>query len=57
VVVELGYGTAGMAADDEVYGLIDGYRDGAAAELIAIAARDVAPAPTTINHLQAASLP
>jgi NADPH:quinone reductase-like Zn-dependent oxidoreductase len=53
----LGYGTAGMAADDEVYGLIDGYRDGAAAELIAIAARDVAPAPTTINHLQAASLP
>jgi NADPH:quinone reductase-like Zn-dependent oxidoreductase len=57
VVVELGYGTAGMAIGDEVYGLIDGYRDGAAAELIAIEARDVALAPTTIDHVQAASLP
>jgi NADPH:quinone reductase-like Zn-dependent oxidoreductase len=57
VVVGLGYGTAGVAVGDEVYGLIDGYRDGAAAELIAIEARDVAPAPTTIDHVQAASLP
>jgi NADPH:quinone reductase-like Zn-dependent oxidoreductase len=57
VVVELGYGTAGVAVGDEVYGLIDGYRDGAAAERIAIEARDVAPAPTTIDHVQAASLP
>jgi NADPH:quinone reductase-like Zn-dependent oxidoreductase len=57
VVVGLGYGTAGVAVGDEVYGLIDGYRDGAAAELIAIEARDVAPAPTTIDHAQAASLP
>jgi NADPH:quinone reductase-like Zn-dependent oxidoreductase len=56
-VVELGYGTAGVAVGDEVYGLIDGYRDGAAAELIAIEARDIAPAPTTIDHVQAASLP
>jgi NADPH:quinone reductase-like Zn-dependent oxidoreductase len=57
VVVGLGYGTAGVAVGDEVYGLIDGYRDGAAAELIAIEARDVAPAPTTLDHVQAASLP
>ncbi len=57
VVVGLGYGTAGVAVGDEVYGLIDGYRDGAAAELITIEARDVAPAPTTIDHVQAASLP
>ena len=42
VVVGVGYGTAGVAVGDEVYGLIDGYRDGAAAELIAIEARDVA---------------
>ena len=28
VVVELGYGTAGVSVGDEVYGLIDGYRDG-----------------------------
>jgi NADPH:quinone reductase-like Zn-dependent oxidoreductase len=57
VVVELGYGTAGIAVGDEVYGLIDGYRDGAAAELIAIEARDVAPAPRTIDHVHTAALP
>ena len=57
MVVGLGYGTAGVAVGDEVFGLIDGYRDGAAAELIAIEARDVAPKPTTIDHVHAASLP
>jgi NADPH:quinone reductase-like Zn-dependent oxidoreductase len=57
VVVGLGYGTAGVDVGEEVYGLIDGYRDGGAAELIAIEARDVAPAPTTIDHVAAASLP
>jgi NADPH:quinone reductase-like Zn-dependent oxidoreductase len=57
VVVGLGYGTAGIAVGDEVFGLIDGYRDGAAAELIAIEARDVAAAPTSVDHVQAASLP
>jgi NADPH:quinone reductase-like Zn-dependent oxidoreductase len=57
VVVALGYGTAGVAVGDEVYGLIDGYRDGAAAELIAIEARDIAPKPTTIDHVHAAAIP
>jgi NADPH:quinone reductase-like Zn-dependent oxidoreductase len=57
VVVALGYGTAGVSVGDEVYGLIDGYRDGAAAELIAIEARDVAPKPTTIDHMHAAAIP
>jgi NADPH:quinone reductase-like Zn-dependent oxidoreductase len=57
VVVALGYGTAGIQVGDEVFGLIDGYRDGAAAELIAIEARDVAPKPTTIDFVQAATLP
>jgi NADPH:quinone reductase-like Zn-dependent oxidoreductase len=57
VVVALGYGTAGVEVGDEVFGLIDGYRDGAAAELIAIEARDVAPKPTTLDHVHAAALP
>jgi NADPH:quinone reductase-like Zn-dependent oxidoreductase len=57
VVAALGYGTAGVAVGDEVYGLIDGYRDGAAAELIAIEARDIAPKPTTIDHVHAAAIP
>jgi NADPH:quinone reductase-like Zn-dependent oxidoreductase len=57
VVVALGYGTAGVAVGDEVYGLIDGYRNGAAAELIAIEARDIAPKPATIDHVHAAAIP
>src|SRR5437879_6075216 len=32
VVVALGYGTAGVSVGDEVYGLIDGYSAGGAAE-------------------------
>jgi NADPH:quinone reductase-like Zn-dependent oxidoreductase len=57
VVAALGYGTAGAAVGDEVYGLVDGYRDGAAAELIAIEARDVAPKPATVDHVHAAAIP
>lgn len=57
VVVALGSGTAGVAVGDEVYGLSDAYRDGAAAELIAVAARDVAPKPASVDHVHAAALP
>ena len=56
-VVALGYGTAGFEVGDEVYGLIDGYRDGAAAEYIAVEARDVALKPRTIDHVHAAAIP
>ena len=57
VVVALGYGTAGVSVGDEVYGLIDGYRDGWAAELVAIEARSVAPKPTTVDFVAAAAIP
>ena len=57
VVVALGYGTAGVEVGDEVFGLIDGYRDGAAAEYIAIEARDVAPKPKSVDHVHAAAIP
>ena len=57
VVVALGSGTAGVAVGDEVYGLIDGYRDGWAAEYVAIEARSVAPKPTTVDFIQAAAIP
>jgi NADPH:quinone reductase-like Zn-dependent oxidoreductase len=56
-VVELGYGTAGVSVGDEVYGLIDGYRDGWAAEYVAIEARSLAPKPTTVDFIQAAAIP
>ena len=57
VVVALGYGTAGVAVGDEVYGLIDGYRDGWAAEYVTIEARSLAPKPTTVDFIEAAALP
>jgi NADPH:quinone reductase-like Zn-dependent oxidoreductase len=57
VVAALGYGTAGIAVGDEVYGLADQLRDGAAAEYIAVEARNVAPKPHTVNHVQAAAVP
>jgi NADPH:quinone reductase-like Zn-dependent oxidoreductase len=57
VIVELGYGTAGVSVGDEVFGLIDGYRDGWAAEYVAIEARSLAPKPTTLDFVQAAAIP
>jgi NADPH:quinone reductase-like Zn-dependent oxidoreductase len=57
VVVALGYGTAGVSVGDEVYGLIDGYRDGWAAQYVTIEARSLAPKPTTLNFIEAAALP
>jgi len=57
VVVGVGYGTAGLSAGDEVYGLIDGYRDGWAAEYVTIEARSLAPKPATVDFIQAAAIP
>ena len=57
VVAALGYGTAGVSVGDEVYGLIDGYRDGWAAEYVIIEARSLAPKPTTLDFIQAAAIP
>jgi NADPH:quinone reductase-like Zn-dependent oxidoreductase len=56
-VAALGLGTTGVAVGDEVYGLIDGYRDGAAAEYIAIEARDLAPKPASVDDVHAAAIP
>jgi NADPH:quinone reductase-like Zn-dependent oxidoreductase len=57
IVVALGYGAAGVSVGDEVFGLIDGYRDGWAAEYVAIEVRSLAPKPTTIDFVQAAAIP
>jgi NADPH:quinone reductase-like Zn-dependent oxidoreductase len=57
VVVGLGYGTAGVSVGDEVYGLIDGYRDGWAAQYVAIEARSLAPKPATVDFIEAAAIP
>ena len=57
VVAAVGYGTAGVSVGDEVYGLIDGYRDGWAAEYVIIEARSLAPKPTTVDFVEAAAIP
>jgi NADPH:quinone reductase-like Zn-dependent oxidoreductase len=57
VVVALGFGATGVAVGDEVYGLIDGHRDGWAAEYVVIEARDLAPKPQTVDHVHAAAIP
>jgi NADPH:quinone reductase-like Zn-dependent oxidoreductase len=57
VVVALGYGSAGVDVGDEVFGLIDGYRDGWAAEYVAIEVRSLALKPTTTDFIEAASIP
>jgi NADPH:quinone reductase-like Zn-dependent oxidoreductase len=57
VVAALGYGTAGFAVGDEVFGLTDQLRDGAAAEYVAVEARNVAPKPRTVDHAHAAAVP
>src|SRR5690349_10180767 len=51
-VVALGWGTAGFEIGDEVFGIISAYRDGAAAELIAVEARDVALKPKSVDHVR-----
>lgn len=56
-VVGLGWGAAGFAVGDEVYGLTDWYRDGGAAELMCVEARNLAPKPRSVDHVAAAALP
>src|SRR5262249_61205361 len=46
-----------VAVGDEVYGLIDGYRDGWAAEYVTIEARSLAPKPTRVDFVEAAAIP
>src|SRR3954464_976885 len=57
VVTALGYGTTSVAVGDAVYGLADWYRDGAAAEYVAVEARNLAPKPARLSHREAAAIP
>jgi NADPH:quinone reductase-like Zn-dependent oxidoreductase len=57
VVAALGFGTAGLAIGDEVFGLTDQLRDGAAAEYVAVEARNLALKPQTVDHAHAAAIP
>ena len=52
----LGYGTVGFEVGDEVYGLSDWYRDGAAADWVTVEARNLAAKPAALSHVDAAAL-
>ncbi len=46
-----------VAKGDAVYGLLNFWRDGAAAEYVAVRAADLAPKPTSVDHVHAAAVP
>jgi NADPH:quinone reductase-like Zn-dependent oxidoreductase len=52
-----GAGGAGVAPGDEVYGLIDFDRDGAAAQYVTLPAAHLAARPRSVSHTEAATLP
>ncbi len=57
VIAGLGDGVTGLAVGDEVIGLVDFDRDGAAAEYVAVPAATLAAKPASVPHQQAAALP
>jgi NADPH:quinone reductase-like Zn-dependent oxidoreductase len=57
VIHETDSGVTNFKLGDEVYGLIDFDRDGAAAEFVAVPAAHLAAKPTTVSHTEAAALP
>ena len=57
VVAELGLGTSGLTVGQRVFGLTDWTRDGTLAEYVAVEARNLAPLPSSIDHVHGAALP
>ncbi|MBX9392097.1 NADP-dependent oxidoreductase [Streptomyces sp. TRM72054] len=56
-VAEVAVGTTGLSAGQRVMGLTDWNRDGTLAEYVAVEARNLAPLPAGIDHVQGAALP
>jgi NADPH:quinone reductase-like Zn-dependent oxidoreductase len=57
IVDSVAAGVSDVKAGDEVFGLASFWRNGSAAEYVAVAATDVAPKPKTLNFEQAATVP
>jgi NADPH:quinone reductase-like Zn-dependent oxidoreductase len=57
VVEAVGPAAEGLAAGEEVYGLIDSRRDGADAEYVAVRATELVPKPATLTFTEAAAVP
>ena len=57
VVEDVQPGTSGVQVGEAVYGLLNFWRDGAAAEYVAVAAAGLAPKPKVLDHVDAAAVP
>ncbi|OPE47645.1 NADPH:quinone reductase [Mycobacterium intermedium] len=57
VVVELGYGTTGLAVGERVFGITDWCRNGSLAEFVAVEARNLAVLSPGVDHTVAAAVP
>ena len=57
IVEAVGHGVQSVVKGDTVYGLTSFFRNGAAAEYVAVAAADLAPKPKTLDPVNAASVP
>ncbi len=57
VVATVGPDVTELSVGDEVYGLIQFDRDGAAAEYVTVPAADLAPRPRSVSHIVSAALP
>jgi NADPH:quinone reductase-like Zn-dependent oxidoreductase len=57
VVVAQGWGAVAPAIGDEVIGLVDWYRDGGAAEYVAVEGHHLGPKPQSVDHETAAAVP
>jgi NADPH:quinone reductase-like Zn-dependent oxidoreductase len=56
-VHEVASDVAGLSVGDAVYGLLNFWRDGAAAEYVAARAADIAPKPRSLDYVLAAAVP
>jgi len=57
VVDKVAPGSSELTRGDEVYGLLDFWRDGAAAEYVAARASDLAPKPKSLSFTHSAAIP
>jgi NADPH:quinone reductase-like Zn-dependent oxidoreductase len=56
-VHEVAMDVTDLSVGDSVYGLLNFWRDGAAAEYVSARAADLAPKPMSLDHVQAAAVP
>jgi len=57
IVVKTAPDVSGLKVGADVYGLLDFWRDGAAAEYVAARASDLTPKPKSLDHVQASAVP